>query len=92
MSEGAGLPDDAALSVPDDADHEEAAAIAVAVGAHLRDQAAAAAVAEAEAEADWQGRRWSFAGRVELTQGQRVRVPRDAPTDAFAASGRTDRF
>jgi hypothetical protein len=91
MSED-GLPEDATLSLPDDADREEAAAIAAAVGAHVGDPAAAAAAAEAGATADWQGRRWSFAGRVELTQEQRVRVPRDAPTDAFAASGRTDRF
>ena len=84
------LPGDVALSLPADADREEAAAIAAAVGAHLHDQAAAAA---AESEADgWEGRRWAFGGRVEVTQEQRVRVPTNAPTDAWTASGRTDRY
>ena len=78
------------LSLPPDASREEAAAIAVAVGAHLHDRAAAAA-AETET-GGWEGRRWAFAGRVEMTQEQRVRVPTNAPTDAWAASGRTDRF
>ena len=33
-----------------------------------------------------------FAGRVESIQGRSVRVPEGAPTDAWAAAGRTDRF
>lgn len=84
----ADLPDDVSLSVPAEADREEAAAIAAAVGAHLRDQAAAGGAGAA----GWEGRRWAFAGTVELTQEQRVRVPTDAPTDAWAAAGRSDRF
>jgi hypothetical protein len=86
------LPDDLALSVPDSADREEAAAIAAAVCAHLHDEEAAAAAAAEGEDPGWMGRRWAFAGTVELTQAQRVRVPTDAPTDAWAASGRTDRF
>jgi len=84
------LPDDAALTLPPDASREEAAAIAVAVGAHLRDRAAAAAAEEGTA--GWAGRRWAYAGRIEATQDRRVRVPGNAPTDAWTASGRTDRF
>lgn len=80
-----------ALSLPDDADDAEAAAIAAAIGAHLRDQAAAAAAA-ADEEASWDGKRWSFAGRVENIQGRTTRVPANAPTDAWSAAGRTDRF
>nr|WP_137287409.1 acc operon protein [Halorussus salinisoli] len=78
--------------MPDDATDEEAAAIAAAVGAHLRSQEAAAAAAERDAEESWQGKRWSFAGRLRGLQGRAGRVPTSAPTDAWAASGRTDRF
>ena len=85
------LPDDVALELPPDASREEAAAIAVAVGAHLRDRAAAAAAATEEEET-WDGRKWAFSGRIEGTQERRVRVPNGAPTDAWAASGRTDRM
>ena len=84
------LPDDVALELPPDASREEAAAIAVAVGAHLRDQAAAAAAAEEEET--WDGRKWAFSGRIEGTQERRIRVPDGAPTDAWTASGRTDRM
>jgi len=83
-----------ALTVPADAGPEETAAILAAVGAHLRDQAAAAAAA-AEADDDektWDGRRWAFAGRSRALGGRATRVPDGAPTDAWAASGRTDRF
>ncbi|WP_115863570.1 acc operon protein [Halorussus litoreus] len=85
---------DADLRIPDDATDEEAAAIAAAVGAHLRSQAAAAAAAAEgdDAEETWQGERWSFAGRLRGLQGRAGRVPTGAPTDAWAASGRTDRF
>ena len=82
---------DADLTIPDDATAEEAAAIAAAIGAHLRAQEAAAA-AEDEAEETWQGKRWSFAGRLRGLQGRDARVPASAPTDAWTASGRTDRF
>lgn len=79
------------LTLPPDADPSEAAAIAAVVGAHLRDVEAAAATA-GDDEASWDGKRWGFAGAVEALQGRRLRVPRDAPTDAWAAAGRTDRF
>jgi hypothetical protein len=82
-----------ALSIPDDADSDEAAAIAAVVGAHLRDQAALAAAAEGEPVATWDGKKWAFAGRVDGLQGRRsARVPDGVPTDAWTASGRTDRF
>jgi uncharacterized membrane protein len=83
---------DADLRVPDDATDEEAAAIAAAIGAHLRAQAAAAAAAEDDEEASWDGKRWTFGGRLRGLQGRAGRVPTGAPTDAWAASGRTDRF
>jgi hypothetical protein len=84
---------DANLTIPDDATDEEAAAIAAAVGAHLRAQAAAAAAAAEDDEAEsWQGKRWAFAGRLRGLQSRAGRVPKSAPTDAWAASGRTDRF
>jgi hypothetical protein len=82
------------LSVPDDADDAEAAAIAAAVGAHLtdRDRAAAVAAAASGDEETWQGREWAFAGRIDGLQGRSIRVPETTPTDAWTASGRTDRF
>jgi len=100
-SEEAGEPDerpptdaaalDGALTVPDDATDEEAAAIAAAIGAHLRAQEAAAAAA-ADADPSWDGDRWAFAGRLRGLQGRAGRVPSGVPTDAWTASGRTDRF
>ncbi|WP_058366882.1 hypothetical protein [Haloparvum sedimenti] len=86
--------DPAALAIPDDADEGEAAAIVAAVAAHLRDrEAAAAAAAAAEGtEETWDGDRWTFAGRLESTSRRTVRVPRDAPRDAWSAAGRADRF
>lgn len=80
-----------ALSIPADADDAEAAAIAAAVGAHVTDLERAAA-ASGGGEVSWRDRKWSFAGRVRGLQGREVRVPEDAPTDAWTASGRTDRF
>ncbi len=80
------------IRIPDDATDEEAAAIAAAIGAHLRAQEAAAAAAESDREESWGGKRWSFAGRLRGLQGRAGRVPADAPTDAWTASGRTDRF
>ena len=80
-----------AIELPDDADEDEAAAIVAAIGAHLHDRAVAAAAA-AEDEETWEGRRWTFAGRLDRLQGRAARVPSSAPTDAWTASGRTDRF
>ena len=79
------------LSIPDSADDAEAAAIAAAVAAHLRDGELAAATA-AEDEPGWTGKRWAFAGRLESVRGRRARVPERAPTDPWAAAGRSDRF
>ncbi|ERH13255.1 MAG: hypothetical protein J07HB67_02293 [halophilic archaeon J07HB67] len=82
-----------ALTLPADAGPEETAAILAAVGAHLRDRAAAAAAAADETDEEtWDGRRWAFAGRTRALDGRATRVPDGAPTDAWAASGRTDRF
>ncbi|AFK20162.1 propionyl-CoA carboxylase subunit PccX [Haloferax mediterranei ATCC 33500] len=80
------------LSIPDDADSEEAAAIAAAVGAHLHDQTAAAVAAAADEEETWDEKRWQYAGRLDSVTGCARRVPSGAPTNAWAASGRTDRF
>lgn len=96
--EGAGavagaIPSDVSLELPDDASEEEAAAIAAAIGAHLHDHAlAVAAAAAASGEETWDDKRWSFAGRIRAQQRRTVRVPRDAPTNAWSAAGRTDRF
>ncbi|WP_137290135.1 hypothetical protein [Natronorubrum halophilum] len=83
---------DVELTLPDDADAEEAAAIVAAIGAHLHDHALAVAAAAASGEETWDGKRWSFAGRVRAQQHRTVRVPRESPTDPWSASGRTDRF
>lgn len=80
-----------ALDIPDDADDDEAAAIAAVIGAHLRDQALAAAAA-AEGEETWDEKRWTFAGRIDKLQRRSIRVPDGAPTDAWTAAGRTERF
>lgn len=78
------------LSIPADANDAEAAAIAAAVSAHLaRLEAEAADGAVGES---WAGKRWSFAGRVGALGGRSVRVPDGAPTDAWSAAGRRDRF
>ena len=91
---GAGplLPEGVELEVPDDADDAEAAAIAVAIGAHLQDRRALAAAGEGDTEPGWEGKRWSFAGRLEGTSGEGGRVPTTAPTDPWTAAGRADRF
>ncbi|WP_313690788.1 acc operon protein [Halorarum halobium] len=80
------------LAIPESADDHEAAAIAAAVSAHLRDREAAAAVESADGAETWDGKRWAFAGRTESLQGRTERVPDGAPTDAWAATGRSDRF
>jgi hypothetical protein len=79
------------LDLPEHAEEDEAAAIAAAISAHLSDLAMAAE-AEAEAEAGWQGRRWSFAGRMDAISHCSVRVPDGAPRNAWAAAGRRDRM
>jgi hypothetical protein len=82
------------LALPDDADDAEAAAVAVAVAAHLRDGelAAAAAAADDETDGGWEGKRWSFAGRIDRLGGRSTRVPKNAPTDPWTAADRADRF
>jgi len=100
-SETTGSPDPAEpdalaerLTLPEDADDEEAAAIVAAVGAHVRDSEAAA-VADAAAgdgAETWDGKRWALAGRLDSLQGRTMRVPEGTPTDAWTASGRSDRF
>lgn len=84
--------EDVEIEVPPSATEEEAAAIVAAVGAHVRDREAAAAAAAASAEPTWEGDRFAFAGRIEQTQGRSVRVPANAPRDAWTAAGRSDRF
>jgi len=68
---------------------EEAAAIAAAVEAYLAEERAAA---ESGAVKSWHGRRWAFAGRLAAREGGPARVPDGAPTDAWTAAGRADRF
>jgi hypothetical protein len=81
------------LSVPADANDMEAAAIATAVRAHLADRRAAAAAAERESESEsWDGEKWTFAGRLEAVGEHAGRVPDGAPTDAWTAASRCDRF
>ena len=86
------LPGDVTIEIPDDASPQEAAAVAAAVGAHLRDREVAAAEAAAATEETWDGECWTFAGRVEATQGRTVRVPDGAPTEGWTAAGRADRL
>ena len=76
------------VDVPDDADDEEAAAIAAAVRAHV----SADDDGEATDDRGWEGLRWRFRGRVNALQRRRVRVPTEAPRDAWTAAGRTDRL
>ena len=77
------------------AESEEAAAIAAAIGTYLcvEDRRAPRNDAD-ESDRGWKraGQRWAFAGRIEDLTGRRVRVPEDAPTDPWAAAGRTDWF
>ncbi|RKD97705.1 hypothetical protein [Halopiger aswanensis] len=83
---------DVELDIPETADEEEAAAIAAAVGAHLHDHALAVAAAAASEEETWDDKRWAFSGRLRAQQHRYARVPREAPTNAWSAAGRTDRF
>ncbi|WP_423744820.1 acc operon protein (plasmid) [Haladaptatus sp. SPP-AMP-3] len=82
--------EDVNLSIPPDATEEEAAAIIAAINVHLREQEAAAA--EGEERPDWEGDRWRFAGRMAGLQNRNVRVPTNAPTNAWSAAGRTTRY
>lgn len=76
----------------DAATEDEAAAVMAAIAAHIRDLELAAAAADEETES-WEGKRWAFAGRIaSIDGGTNRRVPRSAPTDAWTASGRRDRF
>lgn len=88
-----GVPDPAslakALSIPDDADADEAAAIAAAVGAHLTDLELAA---RGDEQPTWGGEKWRFAGRTEAVSGRAIRVTDATPTDAWTAAGRADRL
>ena len=72
----------------DDAEPDEAAAVAAALHAHV----AGGSVPPAPPEATWDGERWTFAGRLRALRGRSARVPDGAPTDAWAAAGRSDRF
>ncbi|MFC7154478.1 acc operon protein [Halomarina halobia] len=78
------------IGLPEDADPDEAAAIVAALNAHLSRQAALLA-ANGE-EASWDGRRWSFTGRLEATRRRTRRVPEFAPTDPWTAAARAERF
>jgi hypothetical protein len=86
-------PTDRSLTVSDGATADEAAAVAAAVGAHVRDGRAAALAArkrETGDEETWDGSRWQFAGRVEGLTGRACRVPENAPTDGWTATGRLE--
>lgn len=83
------------LTIPSDANDEQAAAIVAAVAAHLRDQEAIAIAAANAGDGgveSWEGDRWNFTGRIEALQDRTIRVPDGAPTDRWSAAGRTDRF
>jgi hypothetical protein len=82
------------VTLPPTASKEEAAAIAVAISAHISDQQAAAAAlaAQSDEEESWDGKRWAYAGRLDTLTGRAERVPANAPTDEWTASGRTRRF
>ncbi|QLD84814.1 acc operon protein [Natronomonas halophila] len=77
------------LDIPDDADEDEAAAIAAVIRSHMRAQEE---TEEEDVEPEWSGNRWRFTGRVNSLQNRMVRVPTDAPRDAWSAAGRTDRY
>ena len=76
------------FDIPPDASEDEAAAIAAVVRAYV---AESTDEAETDDEA-WRERRWRFAGRVDALQGRRIRPATDAPTDPWAAAGRTSRM
>lgn len=77
----------------DSADAVEAAAVAAAIGAHLRDRERALAGADGEDEsAGWSGQRWAYADRLARDRDRGIRIPATAPTDPWAAAGRSDRL
>lgn len=73
------------VSLPDDADAEEAAAIVAAVTEHLRAEAEAAAAA-AESEETSDGSMWTFS--VRMDRRPRNPVSTDVPTDPWVAADR----
>ncbi len=83
--------EDVSLSIPPDASEEEAAAIMAAINVVLCEREAAAAAAASE-EPDWENERWAFAGKMSQLQNRDVRVPTNAPTNAWSAAGRTTRY
>ncbi|WP_435095175.1 acc operon protein [Halarchaeum sp. P4] len=83
------------VDAPESASAEEAAAVVAAIEAHLSEQRArlaAAARAARQDEPSWDGEKWRFAGRLEAIGAEGGRVPDGAPTDAWSAAGRADRF
>lgn len=76
------------VELPPSADPEEAAAIVAAVNAML----AATETPRQEAPPTWDEHRWRFRGKIATLQDRRVRVPRDAPLDAWRAAARTNRY
>ncbi len=81
------------LSVPERATPPQIAAIAAAVGTHIRDQEITLAhEADTDEEETWDGRRFAFAGRLEGLSGHGSRVPHEAPTDKWTATGRQERY
>lgn len=78
------------LSVPESATEEEAAAIVAAIETYR-----AGPGDETDADANghtWRGRQWRFQSRIESLTGERTRVPERAPTSAWRAADRVDRF
>lgn len=84
------------VEAPPTASDAEAAAAIAAVSAYLDEERATLAAAAAAASADeetWDGEKWRFAGRLAATDGRGSRrVPDGAPTDAWSAAGRADRY
>ena len=80
------------VRLPETADDEEAAAIAAAIGTYLADERAAAEAGAGGDGRSWDGRRWSFAGRLDNLTGRAARVPDGAPADGWSAAGRADRY
>ena len=79
------------LRIPPSASGEEAAAIAAAIESYLAAERSAAEAASGR-DRSWNGRRWSFAGRLGNLTGRAARVPEGAPTDGWSAAGRADRY
>lgn len=75
------------LDIPDDADPEEVAAIATAIRSFTTEEQE-----NDESQPAWQGDRWAFTGRICTLQQRKIRTPTRAPSDAWSAAGRTDRF